>query len=315
MRAALLVALVALGGCVRAAKLAGAPVVLAPDPDRTELVGVEVDAGYPGESPTPWAPSTVAIDGTTWERPVSITTNARIVVTPRVEGLRMQVLAQSSGPLQRQGFRPVPAVRGSLRGRLENELRLMPQHLDEPFELVVSDLSNPWNPARFDHADLLLLRLETDDGRSTDLLFENRRVGLYTGGSAGVLVRIPLEPDTDVTPILTLGPTLGWRAPSRRAGFRLLDHVVLVASVGIGSTEVPSATDELSGVFDAALVGGGLSVLDVVNVQALANASALWRDAEEAAWTPAVGIDAVGVAHLLQDAVEKVGRPNRLSER
>jgi hypothetical protein len=303
-----------LGGCVRAAKLPGAPVVLAPNPTRGELVEVTVDAGYPGEEPTGWAPAEVVIDGQTWERPVSVTTNARIRLAPRVEGLAWRVYVQSSGLLERRGFQPVPAVRGSLSGRLENELRLFPQQLDGPQDLVVRDLANPWNPSRFDHADLLLVRLRAPDGREADLVLENRRVGLHTGGSAGVLVRIPMAADTDVTPILTVGPTLGWRAPSRKAGWRLLDRVVLVGAVGIGSTEVPSATEELTGVFDAALVGGGLAFVDVVSVQALANASALWRDANEASWTPAIGIDALGVANLFHDAVEKVGRRQPLSE-
>jgi len=307
-------ALLLLGGCVRTLKLASAPVVVSPDPSRGELVAVSVDAGYPGESPTGWAPPSVTIDGAVWERPVSITTDARITLTPKVDGLSWQVFVQSSGLLERRGFRAVQGARGSLPGRLENELRFLPQRLDGPEDLVVRDLSNPWNPARFDHADLLLVRLRAPDGREADLLFENRRVGLHTGGSAAVLVRIPMDGDTDVTPILTVGPTLGWRAPSRKAGWRLLDSVVLVGSVGIGSTEVPGATDELFGVFDAALLGGGVAIVDVISVQALANASALWRDAEEAPWTPAVGIDAVGLAFLFRDAFEKVGRRHPLSE-
>ncbi len=303
-----------LTGCVRTAKLAGAPVLVAPDPGRATLASVTVDAGYPGEEPGPWDPHPVATSKGTFERPVSVTPDASITVEPAVEGLRWQLYVQSAGLLERRAFHPVVAVQGSLDGRLENELRTLPTVLDGTTTLAVRDLANPWNPSRFDHEDLLLVRLEAPDGRAADLLFENRRVGLHTGGSAGVLVRIPLEADTDVTPILTLGPTVGWRAPSRKAGWRLLDRVVLVGSVGIGSTEVPGGTDELAGVFDAALVGGGLAFVDVVSVQALANASALWRDVSEAPWTPAVGVDAVGVANLFRDAVEKVSRRHPLAD-
>ena len=116
-----------------------------------------------------------------------------------------------------------------------------------------------------------------------------------------------------MTPILTTGPTLGWRAPSRAPGWRVLDRIVVVASVGIGSTEVPGDAAALAGVFDAALVGGGLSLVDVVSVQALANASALVRDANETGWTLAVGIDAVGVAAVLGGAVDKAFRARPLS--
>jgi hypothetical protein len=305
----------ALVGCVRIGKLVAAPAVLA-EPVVSELVQVQVDAGYPHEEPHLWNPDSVTTrDGQVRMRPESVTPAGSVSLSPKQTGLRLTLWTRSSGLLDRHAFRPVIAVAGGLPGRIENELRFVDTQLAEPMSVDIGDLGNPWNVVRFDHGDLLLIDVSAPDGSHERYLFENRRVGLHMGFSAGVLVRIPLTSDTDVSPILTAGPSFGWRAPSRAPGWRLLDRVAFVTAVGIGSTEIPGDAAALAGVFDAVLVGGGLSLVDVVSVQALANASALLRDANESGWALAVGVDAVGVAALLSGAPEKVARRHALSGR
>jgi hypothetical protein len=99
------------------------------------------------------------------------------------------------------------------------------------------------------------------------------------------------------------------------------DTIELVLSVGIGSTALTTVADEdglddqLGGLFNATLVGGGLRIFRVVTVQGYVNTSQFFRNAREAPATLAVGLDASGLANATRKIFSRMLFLNAVQER
>ncbi|MEZ4241175.1 MAG: hypothetical protein R3F59_34455 [Myxococcota bacterium] len=122
---------------------------------------------------------------------------------------------------------------------------------------------------------------------------------------------IPEQADVGLSPALTASMAINYRLRSELAGWSFVgEQVALLVSVGVGSTVLENVDEkldqQLGGVFNAALVGGGVELFRIVGVQVLGNASAPFRDDLESGWTLAVGVDAVQATRFADSIVSRL---------
>ncbi len=286
-----------------------------------DVAEVTYESGWRADGPRAYEP----VGSEHGTQPVDLSPQGWLTVRPMADDAELRVWVRGTGALQR-GFSQVVTVTGTTPQQLALQVRAIAGPLQQRERTVsVADLSNVYNDFRFEDGDLLLVEVTSQELQQTERYwFRHRDVGLRTKGVAGVLVRFPV-PWTDqaggtVSPALSAGLALGYRPRSRSTELRwLFDQVAVVGSVAIGSTafdEVVAATgaeDTLDGAFNAALVGGGIEVLDFLSLQLLVNASAPFRDANEGPATLAIGLDALQFAVFARDATTRLLFPNTLS--
>ena len=93
------------------------------------------------------------------------------------------------------------------------------------------------------------------------------------------------------------------------------ERAALVTSIGVGSTAVDTGVGGLqnvSGAFNAALVGGGVELFEFVSAQLLVNLSSFLREGEESNLALAIGFDAVQFARFTDRAVPRLLKKNEL---
>lgn len=261
-------------------------------------------------------------DGASYLRPVVLSDRDTLVLGTRASGpVALEIYLRSNGLFDRHDFQPITTITGSLDRRYPNEVVMLPTRLDEgPVALSVADLDNIYNNYSYDHGDSLLIVARSETNRER-LLFRRRDAGIYFSGFAGVLATIPLREDQrGVAPILAGGVTMGWRTRRSAGPMLVFDPLELVVSGGIGSTALDGFTtdnevalgQQLQGVFNAALVGGGVRLFRVITVQGFVNTTQFFRNADEAPATLAVGVDAAGLAAATRDIFGRLLRENRL---
>lgn len=268
------------------------------------------------------APGFLSRGGRYYTRPVVLGDGQTLVLgTQSSEPVALRMYIRGNGLFDRHDFRRVHTLTGTLERRFPNELILLPENLDAPVRLAMGDLANPFNNDDFDHGDLLLVVAE-QGGLSERRLFKRRDSGLHVGSFAGLLATIPLREDqASVAPILAVGPTFGWRSERSSGPLVALDTLELVVSAGLGSTALETVVqqddvdDQVSGLFNATLVGGGLRVFKVVTVQGYINTSQFFRNAREAPATLAVGVDATGLAAATRDIFSRLIKEHPVRER
>lgn len=261
-------------------------------------------------------------EGRTLQRPAVITGGDTLIFTPEHDAAELRLWIRGTSWLDRRSLTPVHTVTGSLRRRFANEVVFLPlgEPLDGPFELPVRDLSSPYNAYAFGDGDLLMVETTDPEGHTHHEILVRRDVGPSFDGFAGVLVTLPTPSEdgsTGVAPVLAAGPAFGWRSRRAYGPARALDTVELVISFGIGSTTLSDIglESELTGVFNAALAGGGVRLFRIFTVQGFVNTSRFFREALEAPATAAVGLDATGLARFLQDGTSRLFRENPVRSR
>lgn len=314
-----------LGGCTASHRvgkfLAPEQYVTAAEP-RGTVAQVTVSSGEPGAVAGPYTPRPFAVvDGVTLERPMTITEDGWVELTPTAGPYRFTLAVRRTTSFS-EDFRPVFAVTGAVDRRVPNELRLLPIDAprDTPYRLAVADLANVYAPTRLAHGDLLLLTVTDPEGRAEHYLFREQEFGLHARFGAGVLVRVPLalgdEGSAELSPTLAGTVALGFRPRSDQPAVNWAsEQVALVVSVGIGSTNIESgdpALTQLEGAFNAALVGGGVELFRFVSGQVQVNVSAFTRRREESQLALAVGFDAVQFAKFTDGALERLFERNTL---
>ncbi len=263
-------------------------------------------------------------DAEVLERPVGVRASDTLRIRTTDPEVRVRFLLRRTGWLARDGFRPIHTVSGTLRHRFPTEVRALPDRtpLEGILVLPVGVLDHPQNVWRFAENDLLMIEAVAD-GAVERRLFLKRTPGVRFGGFAGVLATLPVRSDegrTSVAPILAAGPTFGVRTAGVAGPARALDVIEVVTSVGIGSTALAEVQDgtgvsvQLSGVFDAALVGGGFRVLRIFTVQGYYNATSLFRNGAEAPGALAVGVDATGLTALVRRVGLRIFQPHPLPD-
>ena len=295
-------------------------IVVAAEPP-AGLLGVEIEDRHGTRSVE--TQTMHAEDHRRFNRPTILADRDTVVFsTARPDPVRFRMYVRGNGLFDRHDFQPVLTVTGPLPLRYANELSILPEDLDQPVRIAVADLQNPYNNYAFDHGDLLLVVADAADGTSERRLFRSRDAGIYLGGFAGVLATVPLTSgQLGVAPILAAGPTFGWRS-SRAAGPMLaFDTVEVVLSAGVGSTAIEAVAqqemldNQVDGVFNAVLVGGGIRAFRIVTMQGFVNTTQFFRDFEEAPFTLAIGLDASELAAATRDVVSRLFREHPLKER
>jgi hypothetical protein len=320
-------------GASHRAVAAFAPESFAQDPDDgalVEVVRVDRKGVYHDTEPERFTDRS----GRALERPVGVRGSDTLRIRTPDPDVRVRLLLRRTGLLARaDGFRAIHAVSGTVDRRFPTEIRTLPDRtpLEGILVLPVRVLEHPQNGWRLGENDLLMVeavRLEdpsdpqSQPAETQRRLFLRRTPGVVFGGFAGVLATMPLQGEegrTAVTPILAAGPTLGVRTARVAGPARALDVLELVTSVGIGSTALADVQPDgvrvqVSGLFDAALVGGGFRFLRVLTVQGYFNATSLFRNGAEAPGTLAVGVDAAGLTALFRRAGLRVFRPHPLPD-
>lgn len=316
----LALALAACGGATRTARVVAAPAHVLADTPTGALADVQVVTGQRGDEATAYDPPRVDLDGTTWRRPVAVTSLGAVRLVPKQPDVHWTVWTRTDGPLPAD-FHPFPVATGVVADRLPVELRPLPDPLpDEGLELPMAWLHDPWRPTPLSDGDLVLLEL-SDGERTEHYLFRSRQLGWRLRPGAGLLVRVPFPEVTaaPLAPVLALSLSLGHRPRTAAPGWIWLgDHLAVVGSLGIGTTRLPDPTDpldaSLGSVYDAALGGGGLQMYDILSIQILANLTAVARNAQEADLTLAIGFDAVAFAQRTRQAGARLFRSRSLDD-
>lgn len=318
---ALLLLPLVLGGCAhRVGKFLAPDAYVVPRTDADPASTVTYASGWKDEEPRPYDPE---IFDEHWLRPVPITSDGWVEVRPP-DGASIDVWTRRPGVGDR-GFEPVLGRTGALRKKLPSELRLGWTVEDGALTLPIEHLANVYAGRPIEDGDLLLVRV--DHGESEEnYLFRVRRFGLRWRYGAGVLVRVPVPfvegqqfgevlPSTTLALSLTLGIRPRTKSP---ALYFLTEQFALVSSVGLGSTAVDElqgqsrVDSQLSGAFNAAIVGGGLEAFRFVSLQTQVNLSSFLREGPETPWALAVGFDAVQFAGFTRDAVTRLFWRNTL---
>lgn len=276
-----------------------------------EIASVRVAGGFTRTDPegdgVPFSPpATFVRDGEVWIEPLAITDRGWVQVEALRPDATLRVYTRHLGLVQRD-FRPVVARSGTLRGELPTVIRFLPGHGeplgDEPYRLYIQDLHDVYNEERVEDGDLLLIEVEAPGAGTERYLLRSFEFGLRTRLGAGVLLRAPIpwlpeQRDVGLSPALTASLAVSYRLRSERPGWSFVgEQLAILMSVGVGSTvleDVDTNIDaQLTGAFNAALIGGGIEAFKIVGVQILGNASAPLRDDLESGWTLAIGLDAV----------------------
>jgi hypothetical protein len=320
-------ALVAIPGCApitRARRALAPEAFVTPHTDVGQLARVTVDAGWPDEPARPYLPE-VAFerDGVTWVLPVALTDYGRLEVRPQRPDVTVGLYVRHVGLIQRD-FQRVLTRSGTLRGELPTAIRFEPTGAlgDRTYTVEVRDLQNVYSDDRLEDGDLVMIEVRAPGEVSERYLFRAFEFGWRTRVGAAVLFPVPTpfvqDPqDVVLSPAFTASVVLGYRARTRRPGLSFVsEQLGIVGSVGIGSTvlEQQGLQNQLSGAFNAALVGGGIDILKLFSVQALVNASAPLRNDLESGWTLAVGFDAVQFARFTDHLVPRLLHENPMSE-
>ncbi len=305
-------------GCARVSKFMAPEDFVSEATPHGELADVRWGTGWRDEPHRNWPPEGRRLPDGRWVRPpADVTSRGWIEVDPLRDDVELSLWVRRTG-LDRSGFKRVASVTGSLPGELASELRFVPKQLDEAFRLPMHQLHNVYNDYRFEDGDLLLLEVSSDGHEPERYLFRSQEFGLRTKVGAGVLVRVPLFENDEVSPALALTVSVGHRPRTRRPLMSWVgSQVGLMGSLGVGSTTVANAgtgpvQDELRTFFNAALAGGGIELFDIFSIQVLANLSALTRNELESAATLAVGFDAVQFARSTESAVTRLFGNNAL---
>lgn len=280
------------------------------------LAEVSVVDGYRGSEKTPYTPEKLNVEGRRFVEPVNMTSRGTLHLRP-LQPVEMGVWVRHSG-LGGRGFQRVTAVNGAIERQLPTEVRLLPKRLEEAWSLPFHQLHNVYNDVPLSDGDLVLVELS--DGAVVErYLFRTRQLGWRARAGAGVLVQLPIpgnDPAVALSPILALGFSVGYRFRTRRPTVRWLgDKVALIGSVGIGSTAVETAqvdVDELRSLLNAALVGGGVELFDILSIQVFSNLSARFRNASEEPATLAIGFDAVQFGRITRNIGARLFRSNQL---
>ena len=297
-----------------------------PDDPLVEVVRVDRRGVHHAEVPERFTDR----GGRTLERPLAVRASDTLRIRTPDPEVRVRFLLRNTGLFARSGFRPIHAVSGTLRGRFPTEVRTLPDRtpLDGILVLPVRILEHPQNGWQLGENDLLMIEAvrppRGDSAAETQrLLFLRRTPGIEFDFFAGVLATVPTrseEGTTGVTPILAVGPTFGVRTARVAGPERALDVLELVASVGIGSTALTDVQDDeafsvqLTGLFDSALVGGGLRLFQVLTVQGYFNLTSVLRDGAEAPGTVAVGVDAAKLTALFERVGLRLLQPHPLPD-
>lgn len=313
----LAVALPACGAWHNARRFVLEPEYAAPDPGAGELAGLRYDPGVGEEQG--YEPAPFEEGGVRFGRAVPIEGDGWIEVAPERPVLT-EVFIRRTG-VNETAFLPVQTVTGTIGHRVAVGVRYLPTTPSaEPLRLAMKDLRNPYNSYRFEDRDLLLL-VVSDEERVERYLFQLYELGVRVTFGGGVLVptRIPgLVEDVQATPALVGTASLGYRFRSRSTGSRLAESFSLVASAGVGSTALQpvegAIEEQITGAFNAAVVGGGVALFDFLSLQGLVNVSALFREGPEARWVPVVGFDAVSFARYTRRAWSRLVYDNSLEE-
>ncbi|MCB9693650.1 MAG: hypothetical protein H6736_17695 [Alphaproteobacteria bacterium] len=286
-----------------------------------EIAVVQYAEGYQDDLLRDYAPPVESLDGRSMVRPTVITSRGRLYVDPVVADADLRLFVRHGG-IDPTGFLPVPMLAGGMRKELPTELRPVPRKLERPMELRMADLHNVYNTFTFEDGDLLLL--EVAEGEDVErYLFRTRQLGWRARAGAGVLVQLPLpggDPAVTLSPVLALSFALGYRFPTRQPTARWIgDNLGLVVSLGVGSTAVASTATEvdvqqLDTLLNAALLGGGIELYDILSVQVFGNVSAPFRNAAEEPLTLAIGFDAVQFGRATRDAASRLLHDNALAD-
>lgn len=317
----LLLPLVGCGFAHRHLKFVGPEQMVVAAQEPLGIVEVEIE-GRHGTRSLETATMT-SLDQRRFARPTTLEDRDTLVFsTPLAERVGFRMYLRGNGLFDRHDFQPVLTTTGSLPRRFANELALLPEDLDQPVRIAVRDLQNPYNNYAFDHGDLLLVVADRADGASEQLLFKARDSGWHLGGFAGVLATVPIDSSQlGVAPILAAGPTFGWRTSRSSGPMLAFDTLEFVISFGVGSTALEAVAQEdvldnqVNGLFNAVLAGGGLRLFKIVTVQGFVNTTQFFRDADEAAATVAIGLDASGLAAATRDIFTRLFKENPLRER
>ncbi|MEQ1501309.1 MAG: hypothetical protein ABMB14_03720 [Myxococcota bacterium] len=291
---------------------------------RGEVATVLVDSGWEDEPAIPYRPVTrFTRDGVSWFEPVPITDRGSVEIVPRRPEAEIAVYARHTGLVQRD-FRPVLTRSGTVDGELPTTIRFLPAGPlgAEPVTLALRDLHDVYNEEPLEDGDLLLIEVGVPGEDVDRYLFRSLDFGLRTRIGAGVMVRTPVpwfaENETDtLSPAFTLSLAVGYRPRTRRSGLSFVgERFALVGSVGVGSAalDVQGLDQQLQGAFNAALIGGGIEVFELVNVQLMGNVSAPFRDDLGSDLSLAFGVDAVQLARFADHLGDRLIREHRLVE-
>ena len=312
-----------LSGCLQNVNRFLKPDIFAVPAGQTgQLATVDYASGLPDEPPVPFAlVDTEVIDGISYGSPPLISDRGWVHIHARPTA-DVRLWIRHTG-LTTSGFLPVHEVSGTLPGRVHTGVAFLDDQITPTWTLPMSSLTNVYNGYAFDDGDLLMVEV-TEPGEVERYVFKLREFGLRVKGGAGVLFRVPAPgqpaPAVGLSPALALTLAFGYRFRSRQPLIRWLgNRLAVVGSLGIGSTAIADVAagagveDQLDSAFNAALAGGGLELYDFLSVQALANASALFRDVDtEHSWTLAIGFDAVQFARFTRHAGARLFRQNHL---
>lgn len=308
-------------GCAVARRTArvATPTVILSSVERGGAVAVFSYLGPDGlprsYAPTPWKDTRLSM-------PMVVDERGTIRVSPLETGVRLRVFLRHTG-LVPSGFMEVVDVTGERDGTLYDELRWLPGpvQVTQPVDLPVRDLVNVYNGYTIADNDLILI--ETSDGtRVQRALFQNREVGFRWDPEAEILVRVPFEGwqnGVTLSPALMGGISFGWNMASPGKGAALLlDRVDLVITVGIGSTTLEKAIqggkveDQVSRANAAALIGGGIKLLDLSTVELVINAGQLFQGGEPY-FALGFGLDIEVLRALITGSATKIWHKNTLS--
>jgi len=317
--------LLLLAGCafvVRTEKFLGAEEFVSPAHEVGHLADVRYATGWKDDEEGPYAPRDVEIDGRLFTEPIEITSHGFLTVAPTHKDATLSVWVRSTG-LFAQDFTQIKSLTGGIDRNIASEVRFLPEHLDAPLTLQMHQLHNVYNDFSFSDGDLLMVEVAAPDELPERYMFRSRHFGPRTKVSGGLLFRVPFpfseeEQQAALAPALMLTFSMGYRFRSQNAIVRWGgDRLALVASGGVGSTALVTTPNtevrnQLKGVFNAALGGGGVELYDFLSVQLLQNLSSLGRDKEEAAITMAIGFDAVQFGQFTRDAGTRLFKKNEL---
>jgi hypothetical protein len=296
---------------VRVQKFLGTPAYVAVED--TDVGTVRYQETLRDPHPQAYDPEPFQHGGRQFVRPPLLTTRGAIVFdVDAPTDLRLFI---RHGGLLRHDFRQVHTLTGALHGVLPNEIRFVPRQIEGTWTLAMADLRNVYNDTPVEDGDLVLAELSrgTAVGR---YLFRARRIGWRARTGAGVLVRVPVNEGSSVSPVFAASLALGYRIDSRRPTVRWLgDNLAVITSIGVGSTALQDegvGLDSLDSLLNAVLLGSGIELYDMVSVQVFGNVSALFREAEESPTSLAVGFDAVQFGMATRDAVRRLFRRNAL---
>ncbi len=302
-------------GCVRVGRVFVPEEFAVPARPVGTLAAVTVDSGWREEPAGAYAPPP-AVPGGAWVRPVEVTDRGEVVVQPLRPDATLQVYVRHDD-LVPHDFRPLLVGTGTLAGHLPTALVPLPGGAlgEAPVSLAFADLQSAFSPEPVVDGDLVWVRVAAPGAPAEDYVFRARAFGLRFRPGAGVWVPVGLpgvaqQENLQSSPALVASLAVHHRWRTRSAPVRFVgEQLGLVAAVGVGSTALDQQgplQDQARGAFDAAVVGGGVRVFQLVDAALLINASSAFRDGPEASWTLAFGVDAVRASFVAGKAAVRL---------